>query len=115
MDPTSQHGAGSQGLRPSNSTAPPGTKQGTKRKIQDGLASVGAALSKSAGVFEFGPLKAVLDDIGEFTNAIRRVSSSHEHSDALIRELEELLNDVCEHLNGAISPAVKSSIEDLAK
>ncbi|KAG8720878.1 hypothetical protein FRC09_008845 [Ceratobasidium sp. 395] len=115
MNPSSQHNAGSQNPAPGSSSAPPGAKQGTKRKFRDGLANVGAALSKGAGVFDFGPLKAVLDDIDELTNAIRRVSSSHEYSDALIGKLEELLGDVREHLNGTMSPAVKSSIENLAQ
>ncbi|KAG8723022.1 hypothetical protein FRC09_005054 [Ceratobasidium sp. 395] len=124
MDPSSSHIAGSRNPAPSSSSAPPGAKRGAKRKLRDGLANVGAALSKGAGVFDFGPLKAVLDDIGELTNAIRnvvtrlhtqKVSPSHEYSDAFVEELEELLNDVFKHLEGTTSPAVKSSIEDLAR
>ncbi|KAG8795686.1 hypothetical protein FRC12_011295 [Ceratobasidium sp. 428] len=115
MNPSSQHCTGSQGPGPGDSPTPSGTKQGTKRKIRAKLADVGAILSKSAGVFDFGPWKAALDDIDELANAIRRVSSSREHGEALIEELEEMLNDVCEHLNGTMSPAVKSSIEDFAR
>ncbi|KAG8785224.1 hypothetical protein FRC12_017836 [Ceratobasidium sp. 428] len=115
MDLSLQHGVEGQGPGPSSSSAPPGVKQGTKRKFQDRLTNFGEILSKGAGVFEFGPLKAVLDDIGELTNAFRRISPSHEYSDAFVGELEELLNDVFEHLNGTTSLAVKSSIEDLAR
>ncbi|KAG8711807.1 hypothetical protein FRC09_020396 [Ceratobasidium sp. 395] len=115
MDSNPQHSAGSRDPVSTNSVAPPDAKQGTKRRIEKRLANVGAALSKGAGVFEFGPWKAALDDIGELTNAIRRVSSSREHGEGLVEDLEELLNEVCEHLNGPTSPAVKSSIEDFAK
>ncbi|KAG8786363.1 hypothetical protein FRC12_016675 [Ceratobasidium sp. 428] len=115
MDPSSQHGAGSQDPAPGSLSAPPGVKQGIKRKIRDGLADARAALSKGSGVFAFGPLKAALDDIGELTDAIRKVSPSRERGEALVEELEEVLNDVCEHLSGTTSPAVKSSIEDFAR
>ncbi|KAG8774859.1 hypothetical protein FRC12_001790 [Ceratobasidium sp. 428] len=115
MDPSSKHSAGSRGLVPGSSSAPADTKQRTKGKIRDRLADVRAVLSKGAGVFDFGPWKSALDDIDELTNAIRKVTSSREHGEALVEELEEVLNDVCEHLSRTTSPAVKSSVEDFAK
>ncbi|KAG8724106.1 hypothetical protein FRC09_000319 [Ceratobasidium sp. 395] len=115
MDPSSKHSAGSRGLVPGSSSAPAGTKQRTKGKIRGRLADVRAVLSKGAGVFDFGPWKSALDDIDELTNAIRKVTSSREHGEALVEELEEVLNDVCEHLSRTTSPAVKSSVEDFAK
>ncbi|KAG8724104.1 hypothetical protein FRC09_000317 [Ceratobasidium sp. 395] len=115
MDPSLSHSAGSQDPAPNSSSAPPDANHGTKRKFRNRLTNVGAVLSKGAGVFEFGPWKAALDDIGEFKDAIQRVTSSREEGEALIGDLDKLLSDACKHLSGTMSPAVKSSIDDFAK
>ncbi|KAG8792068.1 hypothetical protein FRC12_007331 [Ceratobasidium sp. 428] len=115
MDPSSSHSAGSRDPAPTSSSAPPEANQGTKRKFRDRLTNVGAVLSKGAGVFEFGPWKAALDDIGELKDAIQRVTYSREEGERLVDELDELLNDVCKHLSGDMSPAVKSSIDDFVR
>ncbi|KAG8720973.1 hypothetical protein FRC09_008694 [Ceratobasidium sp. 395] len=115
MDPSSQGSAGSRDPAPDSSPEPPRIKQGIKRKTRYRLTDFGTALRKTADVFEFGPWKSALDDIGELTNAIRRVASDREGGETLIEELEELINEVSEHLKGNLSPAAKSSIEDFAK
>ncbi|KAG8716590.1 hypothetical protein FRC09_015518 [Ceratobasidium sp. 395] len=115
MNSNLRHNVGSRDPAPGTSSAPPGTKQGTKRKIRDRLTNVGVVLGKGVGVFEFGPWKAALDDIGELMDTIQRESSSLETGETLVDELDELLNDVSQYINGTTSPAVKSSIEDFAK
>ncbi|KAG8791779.1 hypothetical protein FRC12_008122 [Ceratobasidium sp. 428] len=115
MNPSSHHSAGCQDPAPGSSSAPHGVKQGKKRKIRDMLNDVGTTLSRGAGVFDFGPWKAALDDIGELKDAIRIASSNREIGEELVDELDQLLNDVCKCIKGTMSPAVKSSIDDFAK
>ncbi|KAG8790501.1 hypothetical protein FRC12_011733 [Ceratobasidium sp. 428] len=114
-------------LGPGNSTGHPGNapnfsssgsssaKLGAKRKIRDGLSSFGAALSKGAGVFDFGPLKSVLDDIGGLMDVVERVTSCQNDCESLVNELDELLGDISAHLSKTTSPAVLSSLKDLEK
>ncbi|KAG8788486.1 hypothetical protein FRC12_014527 [Ceratobasidium sp. 428] len=116
MDSGSGNSTGCPGDVPNpTSSGSSSAKPGTKRKIRDGLSSFGAALSKGAGLFDFGPLKSVLDDIGGLMDVVERVTSSQNDCESLVNELDELLGDISAHLNKTTSPAVLSSLKDLEK
>ncbi|KAG8723340.1 hypothetical protein FRC09_003725 [Ceratobasidium sp. 395] len=114
MDSGSGNSTGHPGNAPNfSSSGSSSAKPGTKRKIRDGLSSFGAALSKGAGVFDFGPLKSVLDDISGLMDVVERAASSRNDGESLVNELDELLGDISAHLNETTSPAVLSSLKDL--